>query len=50
MGYLRSAVASSPLARKISVDAEIILFAIVDVLTQGVMGFWLIVGHDSSEA
>ncbi|KAL1994449.1 hypothetical protein VTN49DRAFT_1919 [Thermomyces lanuginosus] len=44
------AVASSPLARKISVDAEIILFAIVDVLTQGVMGFWLIVGHDSSEA
>ncbi|KAL1977499.1 hypothetical protein VTN31DRAFT_358 [Thermomyces dupontii] len=44
------AVASSPLARKISVDAEIILFAIVDVLTQGLMGFWLIVGHDSSEA
>ncbi|OKL63044.1 hypothetical protein UA08_01216 [Talaromyces atroroseus] len=42
-------LAASPLSHRISVDAETVAWAIHDILTQGLFGYWLLVGHDSSE-
>jgi len=39
--------AASSNARRMSIDAEIIVYAILDVLSQGVFGYWLLVTHDS---
>jgi bacteriorhodopsin len=45
---LYSSIAAGPLALQLSVDAETILFAILDVFTQGILGYWLLLAHDSS--
>ncbi|KAK4119138.1 family A G protein-coupled receptor-like protein [Parathielavia appendiculata] len=37
--------AISTLARKTTVDTEIIIFAVLDVLSQAVFGFWLLTSH-----
>ncbi|EED19097.1 opsin, putative [Talaromyces stipitatus ATCC 10500] len=42
-------LAASPLSQRISVDAETVAWAIHDILTQGIFGYWLLLGHDSSE-
>lgn len=41
-------IASGPLALKVSVDAETILFAAHDILTQGIVGYWLLLSLDNS--
>ncbi|KAI0179130.1 opsin-1 [Hypoxylon sp. FL1284] len=33
-------------ARRVNVDAEIIAYAVLDVLAKGVFGFWLLLAHD----
>ncbi|PGH28041.1 hypothetical protein AJ80_00296 [Polytolypa hystricis UAMH7299] len=38
--------AASANARRMSIDAEIIVYAILDILLQGVFGYWLLVSHD----
>jgi hypothetical protein len=47
---LYSILAASPLAHRISVDAEVVTWAIHDILTQGIFGYWLLLGHDKREA
>lgn len=47
---LYSILAASPLAHSISVDAEVVTWAIHDILIQGIFGYWLLIGHDSKEA
>ncbi|KAL1956077.1 hypothetical protein VTO42DRAFT_7672 [Malbranchea cinnamomea] len=42
--------AASSNARRMTVDTEIIIYAILDVLSQGVFGYWLLVSHDSMES
>jgi bacteriorhodopsin len=42
-------LAASPLAHKISLDAEVIVWAVLDILTQGVFGYWLLLTLDNSE-
>ena len=34
-------------SRKVDVDAEIIAYAVLDVLAKPVFGFWLLFTHDS---
>ncbi|KAJ5580298.1 Opsin [Penicillium hispanicum] len=41
--------AAGTLALRISVDVETILFAIQDIFTQGLLGYWLLLAHDSSQ-
>ncbi|KAJ5557985.1 hypothetical protein N7535_009477 [Penicillium sp. DV-2018c] len=41
-------LAAGSLALRLSVDAETILFAVLDVFTQGILGYWLLLAHDSS--
>ncbi|OGE49849.1 hypothetical protein PENARI_c019G04475 [Penicillium arizonense] len=41
-------IAAGPLALKLSVDTETILFAVLDIFTQGILGYWLLLAHDSS--
>ncbi|KAJ5757239.1 uncharacterized protein N7511_007421 [Penicillium nucicola] len=43
------ALAAGPLALQLSVDTETVLFAILDVWTQGILGYWLLLAHDSSQ-
>lgn len=45
---LGSSLAAGALALKLSVDTETILFAIQDVFTQGVLGYWLLLAHESA--
>lgn len=47
MLILSSSLASGALALKLSVDAETILFAIMDIMMQGILGYWLVLAHDS---
>lgn len=42
------ALASGALALKINLDSESIVFAIYDIIEQGILGYWLLVAHDSS--
>ncbi|KAL4892858.1 hypothetical protein BDV59DRAFT_202230 [Aspergillus ambiguus] len=42
------ALAAGPLALKINLDAENVVFAIYDIFTQGIIGYWLLIAHDSS--
>lgn len=44
-----SALAAGCLALKISVDTETVVFAIYDIFTQGLLGYWLILAHDSAQ-
>ncbi|PGH07910.1 hypothetical protein AJ79_06118 [Helicocarpus griseus UAMH5409] len=39
--------AASSNARRMSIDAEVIVYAILDVLLQGLFGYWLLISHDS---
>lgn len=48
MLMLYSSLASGVLALKLSVDAETILFAIMDIMMQGILGYWLLLAHDSA--
>ncbi|CAG8260848.1 unnamed protein product [Penicillium olsonii] len=41
-------VAAGALALKLSVDTETILFAVQDIFTQGILGYFLLLAHDSS--
>ncbi|KAJ5782034.1 Opsin [Penicillium paradoxum] len=41
-------LAAGALALRLSVDTETILFAVQDVFTQGILGYWLLFAHDSS--
>lgn len=43
-----SAVAAGALALHLSVDTETILFAIQDIFTQGILGYFLLLAHDNS--
>lgn len=45
---LSSSLAAGALALRVSVDTETILFAIQDVFTQGVLGYWLLLAHESA--
>lgn len=45
---LGSSLAAGSLALRLSVDTETILFAIQDVFTQGVLGYWLLLAHESA--
>lgn len=31
-----------------SVDTEIVLYAILDIFVQGLLGYWIILAHDGS--
>ncbi|KAH8429075.1 opsin family protein [Aspergillus melleus] len=42
------ALAAGPLALKVNVDSESILFAVYDIIQQGILGYWLLIAHDSS--
>ncbi|THD00069.1 hypothetical protein EYZ11_000394 [Aspergillus tanneri] len=41
-------LAAGALALRINVDSEVVLFAIYDLFLQGIIGYWLILAHDSS--
>ncbi|KAJ5121017.1 uncharacterized protein N7515_008978 [Penicillium bovifimosum] len=41
-------LAAGALALRLSVDMETILFAVLDIFTQGILGYWLLLAHDSS--
>jgi len=43
-------LAVSPLAHRINIDAEVVAWAIQDILSQGIFGFWLLLTLDNSEA
>lgn len=45
---LFSILAVGTLALKASVDVETVLFAIQDIFTQGLLGYWLLLTHDSA--
>lgn len=45
-----SVLGAGPLALKLSVDAETVVFAIHDILTQGIVGYWLLLAHDNATA
>ncbi|KAJ5707860.1 hypothetical protein N7488_007661 [Penicillium malachiteum] len=42
-------LAAGPLALKLSPDVETVLFAIQDIFTQGLLGYWLILSHDNAQ-
>ncbi|EAW10978.1 opsin family protein [Aspergillus clavatus NRRL 1] len=42
------ALAAGPLALKMNVNTETVIFAVFDIFTQGLLGYWLIIAHDSS--
>ena len=42
------ALAAGSLALKMNVDTETVVFAIYDIFTQGLLGYWLILAHDSA--
>ncbi|KAJ5300370.1 uncharacterized protein N7443_005372 [Penicillium atrosanguineum] len=41
-------LAAGSLALKVSVDTETVLFAVLDIFTQGIVGYWLLLTHDTS--
>lgn len=43
-----SALAAGTLALKINVDSESIIVAVYDIIEQGILGYWLLIAHDSS--
>lgn len=45
---LSSSLAAGALALRLSVDTETILFAIQDVFTQGILGYWLLFAHENT--
>ncbi|EYE94993.1 opsin family protein [Aspergillus ruber CBS 135680] len=40
-------LAAGGIALKLNVDAETILFAILDIFTQGILGYWLLIAYES---
>ncbi|KAJ5389043.1 uncharacterized protein N7496_000111 [Penicillium cataractarum] len=48
-GLFPIALAAGSLALKITVDVETVLFAIQDIFTQGLLGYWLLLAHDSAQ-
>jgi bacteriorhodopsin len=43
-------LAASPLAHKVNLDAEVVAWALLDILTQAVFGYWLLLTHDNQES
>lgn len=43
------ALAVGPLALRMGLDAETVMFAIYDIFTQGILGYWLLLAHDTSQ-
>ncbi|KAI2791952.1 hypothetical protein POX_b01981 [Penicillium oxalicum] len=43
------ALAAGSLAMKISVDAETVIYAVQDIFTQGILGYWLVLVQDSAQ-
>ncbi|RJE23768.1 Bacteriorhodopsin-like protein [Aspergillus sclerotialis] len=41
-------LAAGPLALRMRVNTEVILFAILDIFAQGLLGYWIIIAHDGS--
>lgn len=48
MTYENSALAAGGLSLRMNLDAETVLFAILDILSQGILGYWLLMAHDSA--
>ncbi|KAF7715928.1 Uncharacterized protein PECH_005733 [Penicillium ucsense] len=42
-------LAAGSLATKISVDAETIIYAVQDIFSQGILGYWLVLVQDSAQ-
>lgn len=43
-----SALAAGGISFKMNVDAETVLFAILDIFAQGILGYWILIAHDSA--
>lgn len=43
-----STIAAGSLSLKLGLDAETVLFAIQDIFLQGILGYWLLIAHDSA--
>lgn len=43
-----STLAAGGIALKMNLDAETVLFAILDIFTQGILGYWILIAHDSA--
>merc|ERR1712187_819180 len=41
-------LAAGGIALKMNLDAETVLFAILDIFTQGILGYWILIAHDSA--
>lgn len=41
-------LAAGSLSLKMSIDTETITFAIFDIFSQGILGYWLLIAHDSA--
>ncbi|KAJ5096417.1 hypothetical protein NUU61_005773 [Penicillium alfredii] len=41
-------LAAGALSLKLSIDVETVLFAVMDIFMQGLVGYWLLLAHDSS--
>ncbi|OJJ34479.1 hypothetical protein ASPWEDRAFT_42481 [Aspergillus wentii DTO 134E9] len=42
------AIAAGSLSLKMNIDGESVLFAIYDIFTQGILGYWLLIAHNSA--
>lgn len=42
------ALAAGGISFKMNVDAETVLFAILDIFAQGILGYWILIAHDSA--
>ena len=43
-----STLAAGGIALKMNLDAETVLFAILDIFTQGILGYWILIAYDSA--
>lgn len=43
-----SVLAAGGIALKLNVDAETVLFAILDIFSQGILGYWLLIAYESA--
>jgi hypothetical protein len=43
-----STLAAGALALKVGITAETVLFAIHDIIIQGILGYWLVIANDAA--
>lgn len=43
-----SVLAAGSIALKLNIDAETVLFAILDIFSQGILGYWLLIAYESA--